>query len=382
VVKGSSPGSSTRVFQRVGTARGCVWTAALVIFGSATPAFAQNGPTRTGADTYQSACTACHGADGKGAHDTVVGFRTPLPDFSNCAFATAEPDVDWISTVHLGGRGRGLDPNMPAFGEALSDEDIDRVVAYIRGFCTSPSWPIGNLNLPRSLFTEKAFPENEAFVTIAAPTRYTDRVDARFEYERRVGPRSQVEVTVPFSVVKWPGGWNRGLGDIDLGFKHVIFHDATRGSIASGGVDMTFPTGKETDGLGNRLLTLEPFGTLSQALPFNAFFHAQVGIDLPLNNQAALNEVFWRAAVGKTFTEARWGRAWSPIVEVLGSRDLEFGERVRWDLVPELLVTLSRRQHIMASGGVRLPLSIRTRSPAVMASLLWEWSQGSVFSGW
>jgi mono/diheme cytochrome c family protein len=359
-----------------------VWTAALVVVGSATIVSAQSGPSATGADIYRSACAACHGADGKGAARTTVGFETRLPDFSNCAFSTAEPDVDWISTVHLGGRVRGLDRNMPAFGDALSSGDIERVVAYVRGFCTSRSWPIGNLNLPRALVTEKAFPENEVLVTTNVPTQYTDRVETRFVYERRVGPLSQFEVTMPFNVVKWPGGWNRGLGDIDLGFKQVVVHNANTGSIVSGAVELTFPTGKETEGLGNRLLTIEPFGAFSQVLPFNAFLHAQVGMDVPLNNQAALNEVFWRAAVGKTFTEPRWGRTWSPIVELLGSRDLEFGERARWDLLPELLVTLSRRQHVMASCGVRVPLTLRSRSPAVMASLLWEWSQGSVFSGW
>jgi hypothetical protein len=360
-----------------------VWTAALVVVGSATFGFAQTGPLRNGADLYQSACAACHGADGSGAARTTVGFETRLPDFSECAFSTAEPDVDWISTVHVGGRVRGLDRNMPAFGDALSSDEIERVVAYVRGFCTSRSWPIGNLNLPRALVTEKAFPDNEVLITATVPTQYTDRVGTRFTYERRVGPLSQFEVTMPFNVVKWPGGWNSGLGDIDLGFKQVVVHNATSGSIVSGGVELTFPTGKETEGLGNRLLTIEPFAVFSQSLPFNAFLHAQVGMDVPLNNQAALNEVFWRAAVGKTFTEPKWGRAWSPIVELLGSRDLgDFGERARWDLVPELLVTLSRRQHIMASCGVRVPVSIRSRSPVFTASLLWEWSQGSVFSGW
>jgi Cytochrome C oxidase, cbb3-type, subunit III len=360
-----------------------VWTAALVVVGSATFGFAQTGPLRNGADLYQSACAACHGADGSGAARTTVGFETRLPDFSDCAFSTAEPDVDWISTVHVGGRVRGLDRNMPAFGDALSSDEIERVVAYVRGFCTSRSWPIGNLNLPRALVTEKAFPENEVLITTTVPTQYTDRVGTRFTYERRVGPLSQFEVTMPFNVVKWPGGWNSGLGDIDLGFKQVVVHDANIGTIVSGGVELTFPTGKETEGLGNRLLTIEPFAVFSQSLPFNAFLHAQVGMDVPLNNQAALNEVFWRAAVGKTFTEPKWGRAWSPIVELLGSRDLgDFGERPKWDLLPELLVTLSRRQHVMASCGVRVPLSIRSRSRAVMASLLWEWSQGSMFSGW
>jgi mono/diheme cytochrome c family protein len=356
--------------------------AALVVLLSAARASAQSESPSSGAAIYRSACATCHGADGQGAHHTTVGFKTPLPDFTSCAFSTAEPDVDWLATVHEGGRGRGLDRNMPAFGDALSDADIDRVVAYVRGFCTSRAWPTGNLNLPRPLVTEKAFPENEAFATTIVPTGVTDRVETRFEFERRLGPRSQYELMVPFNVVRWPGGWNQGLGDIDLGFKHVLVASAEHGSIASGGVEISFPTGKETDGLGSRLLTIEPFGVFSQALPFNAFLHAQVGIDVPLNNQAALNEVFWRVAAGQTYTHAKWGRAWSPIVELVGARDLEFGERTRWDLIPELHVTLSRRQHVMASGGVRLPLNIRTRNKTVLASLLWDWSQGSLFSGW
>lgn len=359
-----------------------MWHSALAFLGSVGVAYAQAASPTTGADIYQSACTACHGHDGRGNSRDAVGFHTRLPDFTNCAYATSEPDVDWLSTVHLGGPARGLDPNMPAFGEALSDEEIDRVIAYVHGFCSNPSWPAGNLNLPRALVTEKAFPENEAFVTTAAPTRYTDRVETRFEYERRLGPRSQYEVAVPFNVVKWPGGWNRGLGDITFGLKHVVLQSAGHGSIVSGAVEMTFPTGKESEGLGNRLLTFEPFGVFTQSLPFNAFVHAQAGMALPLNLDAALNEVFWRAAAGKTFTEPRWGRAWSPMVEVLGARELEFGERTKWDVLPELQVTLSRRQHVMASAGVRLPLNLRTRSPAAMASLLWEWSQGGLFSGW
>ena len=145
-------------------------SAALVVLLSATLASAQTESSRGGAEIYRSACAACHGADGRGAHRTTVGFTTPLPDFTSCAFSTAEPDVDWIATVHEGGRRRGLDRNMPAFGEALSDADIDRVVAYVRGFCTSRAWPSGNLNLPRPLVTEKAFPENEAFVTTMVPT--------------------------------------------------------------------------------------------------------------------------------------------------------------------------------------------------------------------
>jgi mono/diheme cytochrome c family protein len=337
---------------------------------------------KTGAEIYQNACQACHGADGKGSPRSQVGFDVPLPDFSSCGFTTAEPIPEWIAIVHLGGRTRALDQAMPAFGEALSAEEIERVVAYLRGFCASKAWPDGDLNLPRPFATAKAFPENEAVFTFDMPTRDVDRVHMNFEYEGRLGPRSQYEVVVPLNAVKLGGIWSSGLGDIGFGFKHAVYHNTSRGSIVSGAAEMTFPTGEGALGLGDRLLKFEWYGTFSQRLRFDAFLHAQAGMEVPLNLQAALNEVFWRVAAGKTFTQARWGRAWSPIVEVLGAREIEFGEPVKWDLIPQLLVTLSRRQHVMASGGVRLPITIRTRSPAVVVALLWEWTQGSVFSGW
>ena len=51
---------------------------------------------------------------------------------------------------------------MPAFGEALSADQIERVEQVISGpSATDASWPRGDLNLPRAFFTEKAFPENE-----------------------------------------------------------------------------------------------------------------------------------------------------------------------------------------------------------------------------
>jgi len=344
--------------------------------------FAADGLCQSGAEIYHSACAACHGSDGKGAPARLVGFDTPLPDFTKCSFSTSEPDADWQSIVRRGGGARGMSRNMPAFGEALSVDAIDSVIAYLRGFCASRSWPSGNLNLPRALVTEKAFPENEAFVTTSVPTDIADRVNTRFVYERRLGARMQYEVVVPFNVVQFPGGWNRGLGDVELGAKRVVFDNPRSGTIASAGFEATFPTGKETEGLGNRLTVVEPFGTVTQMLPRQFFIHGQVGMEFPVNVDAALNEVFWRAAGGRTFVQGGSGRAWSPMVELVARREIEFGERVRLDVLPELHVTLSRRQHIMASGGISIPLTLRSRSPIMMGSLLWDWAQGGLFSGW
>ena len=54
---------------------------------------------------------------------------------------------------------------MPAFGEVLTEAEILRALEHIYGFCDDDNWPRGELNLPRALVTEKAFPENETVLT-------------------------------------------------------------------------------------------------------------------------------------------------------------------------------------------------------------------------
>ena len=100
-------------------------------------AAAQTSPVllQDGQQIYRAACAACHGPDGKGRPQHVVGFDTPLPDFTNCSFATPETAADWMAIAHQGGPVRAFDRRMPAFGEALSDEALQRTVDYVRSLC-------------------------------------------------------------------------------------------------------------------------------------------------------------------------------------------------------------------------------------------------------
>src|SRR5712664_4224768 len=59
-------------------------------------------------EIWEAACATCHGTDGKGAVRTSVGFTNRLPDFTDCSFATKEPDGDWSATIHNGGPARGF----------------------------------------------------------------------------------------------------------------------------------------------------------------------------------------------------------------------------------------------------------------------------------
>jgi len=65
---------------------------------------------------------------------------------------------------------------MPSFAEALTPEQIGMAVDYLRSFCTEKVWPRGELNLPRAMFTEKAFPEDETVLTTVINTRAPRRL--------------------------------------------------------------------------------------------------------------------------------------------------------------------------------------------------------------
>ena len=365
---------------RAGLAFGVAMLAAAL---TARSAGAQDaGPS--GEELFRAACANCHGGDGTGAPASTVAFAEPLPDFTDCNFATREPDIDWSAIVHRGGPARGFRRIMPAFGDALSDEDIGRVLHYMRGFCGSGAWPRGDLNLPRALVTEKAFPEDEAVITTSAAVQGSGAVTNRLVYEHRIGARAQFELSVPVSAFDQGGGdWTAGIGDVALGFKRAMFHSLASGTIVSLTGEVVLPTGNADKGLGKGTVVIEPFLTVGQMLPADFFVHTQVGVELPTDRSRATEEAFFRGVLGRSFRQGRFGRTWSPMVEILGARELVEGEAVLWDLLPEVQVTLSRRQHIMVNAGVRFPLTeAESRSTEFLFYFLWDWFDGGLGSGW
>jgi hypothetical protein len=71
------------------------------------------------------------------------------------------------------------------------------------------------------------------------------------------------------------------------------------------------------------------------------------------------------------------------MIELVAARDLVDDEVVNWDIVPQFQVTLSKRQHIMAAFGARVPLNGRDSRPTqVVAYFLWDWFDGGLFSAW
>jgi mono/diheme cytochrome c family protein len=363
---------------------GCRALAAGVAFACvALAARAEDVPT--GVRLYETTCAVCHGLDGRGEPGRAA-LSMDLPDFTDCSFVTREPDADFFAVVHEGGPVRGFAEAMPGHGHFLGEAQIRSLLAVLRSFCRDPRWPRGELNLPRPLFTEKAYPEDEALVTATANLEDEDRVEAQLVYERRIGPRSQIELALPFEWVEPTGEASRaGVGDAALAAKHVLWHDIGVGAIASAGAEVRLPTGDEDRGLGTGTVVFEPFLAWGQILPADSFVQLEAKGELPVDAGRADAELRVSAALGASFAEDRYGRVWSPMLEVIGTAAFPKGggSDLAWDLVPQVQVTLSRRQHVRLAAGVRLPVTDADERPAEAAVyLLWDWFDGGLLEGW
>jgi mono/diheme cytochrome c family protein len=343
----------------------------------------------TGEQIFATTCSTCHGPNGAGAVQTAVGFALPLPDghafpdFNDCATNTVEPLGDWVAVAARGGPVRGLDRHMPAFGDALSVDQLTRVVKYLWTFCKDPAWPRGDLNLPRAFFTEKAFPENETVWTSVVGGSSAKTISNQLAYEHRLGARGQYEVMVPVNLQANTGGaaWSRGIGDIELALRRTVHASSVHGTIVAAGGALTLPTGKENEGLGNGVRIYEPFAMWGQLLGQNGSLQVHGGYEISSDRRKAPSEAFLRTALGYTVAQDRgFGRQWSPMAEVILARPS--GAATELNVVPQMQVSLSKLQHILLSVGVNLPINQRGRTPQLLTYVVWDWFDGGLFSFW
>jgi mono/diheme cytochrome c family protein len=346
---------------------------------------------RSGAEVYTAACAACHGARGTGADRSARGFEEEPPDFTDCKFTSREQVHDWVGVATEGGPVKGFSPMMPAFGGALTPGQIAAAAGHAKSFCPEPGWPPGEFNLPKALNTGKAFPEDEVLLKISSSTSEPVELRGTLVVAGRLGARHQIEAIVPAGASQLPDGrdgtasrrWGGGAGDIGLAWKGVLWHDLPRGTIGSMALDVFLPTGDEADGMSKGLFAFEPALAIAQIVPRVGFLQLQGGAELSTHTGRSPHALFWRTAAGRTFKSGGFGRSWSPMVEILGGTTLADGAAVDWDIVPQLQVALSRRQHVRLGAGVAFPLTgFDDRAVKAQAYLVWDWYDGGIDEGW
>jgi mono/diheme cytochrome c family protein len=355
----------------------------------ASPVFAQTPRTLkldTGKQIWDAGCVSCHGTDGKGQPQNLAGFDPPdtVPDFSDCPTSTVEADIQWRSIITNGGQARAFSPIMPSFKDLLTPDQIGKVLDHIRSLCTDDAWPRGNLNLPRPMITEKAFPENETVVAGAINASGARGIGTTVIYEHRLGPTKMIEFAVPYAFTHEQGQWGAAFGDLALGYKQTLFHSLKKGSIFSVGGELIAPTGNIEKGTGGESTVFEGFAAFGQMFAGDAFLQVHTGVEVPAHPDDVPRAYYLRTAIGKMFSaEQGFGRRWTPMLEIIADRDLVSGASTNWDIVPEIQVPLSKRMHVLGAIGLRLPVNNTAgRQKQVMFYALWDWADGGLLEGW
>ncbi len=349
---------------RVAIARALFVLALLLGFGP--QAMAQDAPIPTTIpEMWDAWCSRCHGKDGSGKVDVPTITVEPM-DFTDCSITTPEGDPDWEAVIAKGGPITGLSSQMPAFGDFLTPAQISEFVGFIKQFCKEAGWPSGNLNLPRPLFTEKAFLENEFILAPVAshekgwPAEY--EMDAI--YERRLGKRTQIEFILPIGSLDPGGGRRTGVGDVELGFK-VALNPMTSNHLVSAGFDVVLPTGKRSRGFGGGMAIFEPYVATATTIGSQSHLQVQLKLELPQHHAWRDRTTVYNIYVGhdakllpSTFTFG---------IELNGEND-------EVALTPQIRKGLSKSGALAGAFGVRLPLNRRDEQGVKWVGyLLWEY---------
>lgn len=341
---------------------------------------------KTGKKIWEAGCASCHGVDGRGQAENLRGFELPptFPDFSDCPTSTPESNLQWRSVITNGGHARGFSTIMPSFRDLLTQEQIGMVISHIRSLCNQTSWPLGDLNLPRPMVTEKAFPENETVIAGSVNAQGRGELGSTVIYEHRIGSRAMMEAIVPYAFSDSTGTWGAAFGDLALGYKRTMAQSAKHGSIFSLGGELIAPTGNRQVGTGGDSTVFEGYAAYGQILPRSSFVQLHAGLEVPARPERMARAAYLRSAIGKTFaTDSGLGRRWTPMLEVIGDREFESGLKTNWDVIPELQIPVNRRMHLLASVGYRIPVNNTDGRPRqVLFYGIWDWMDGGLRQGW
>ena len=351
-----------------------ICTALLILAGSL-----QAADLDRGAEIFAANCATCHGPAGAPDPDSplVKALGVVPADFSDTLFNSREGEGEWKLVATYGGAALGFSEVMPAFGDSLSEEDFDNVLAYIKTLGGEHDYPDGSLNLFLPIRTKKAFPEDEW----VWKQRYTDQEGDNawkntLEYEFRIGRRWQGILEANYTVQ----GGDSEFGHFEPGFKYVLSHNKQRGSIYTLGVQAGVPlnSGENWEFL--------PYLAMGKIISDDWTFQGSGRLKLDLEDSDHSSAEF---AGIVHWTHTPWPRSVFPALEVVASVPFERGygdgrkEAVQWELVPQARIGLTKRGHVALNVGAEFPLNDRERYDwRAYVYLIWDFADGGFFEAW
>lgn len=332
-----------------------------------------------GEEIYRGLCATCHGPEGRPDPDSalVQGLGVVPANFSDALFNSREPLSDWKIVVSEGGAALGFSEQMPAFGDSLSEADIDAVLAHVKTLGGDHDYPDGELNLLLPIRTKKAFPEDEW----VWKQRYTgqdgDNVwKNTLEYEFRVGQRAQGILEVTHEVK----GSDSEFGHFEPGFKYVLKHDRDGGFILTGAAQVGVPLN------GGAHWEFLPYLAVGKILSDAWTLQGSGRLKLDLEDSDKSSAEFVGILHWVDAPRPRWV---FPALEVIAEVPFERGTgpgrkaAVQWSVLPQARIGLNKRGNIALNVGMEWPLNDRDRYDwRAYVYFIWDFADGGLLEGW
>lgn len=333
---------------------------------------AQAADPQAGKAVYDANCAVCHGATGRPDPDSPVvqGLGVLPADLTDPLFNSREPAGDWEMVVKHGGHAMGLAEQMPPHTEALADEQIEDVIAYVKSLVDTSAYPPGEMNLFLPIRTKKAFPEDE----VVYHGRMTD-VDGQDSYknvleiEKRVARAGQLIL----ELVHEKDAVSNELKEVEVGYKHAL--SWSQEHVLSGAVVYAAPV-DSADGDGE-LQTYLAYGTvLTESWIFQGSLRFKMPFDKFSDGEAELAGI-------AHYVHSAWPRRVFPALEVVAVQPFRSNNGdLEWAMMPQLRIGLTRGGHVALNLGVEVPLSDQAWDRRYYVTLLWDFADGSFFQGW
>lgn len=330
------------------------------------------GDIDAGREVFATTCATCHGSEGTPDPDSAVveALGVAPADLSDPLFNSREPAGDWEMVVKFGGDAMGLAAQMPPHNDALSDEQVANVVAYVKSMVDTSDYPPGEMNLFLPTRTKKAFPEDEVvYKGRATPEDGQDAYKNVLEFEKRVGKAGQVVV----ELVHEKDATRNELTEIEAGYKRALAWSERY--VLSGAVIVAKPV-DSADGDGE-LQTYLAYGTV---LSPRWILQSSVRLKFPF--EGASDGAAELAGIVH-YVHSPWARRVFPALEVVAERPFRSSNGdLEWTALPQVRIGLTKGGHVALNLGVELPLSDQAWDERYYVTLLWDFADGGFFKGW